>query len=177
MEQHLHSIHCHLYLRTETIMFAVNCKQVGCPTTRTYRIKGCGRMDQGDLTGQQKGARTFILCRRTVNSKLSFRIIDIWFLLKDQFEPRKFCFTNNFLQIEQQWTRSLILFTSAIFFKLKINFILSVFHLSSALNVRNNETLFMFFFPHKVFLFDDTCNFWCCVFEHTVYLFGVIDGK
>ena len=41
MEQHLHSIHCHLYLRTETIIFAVNCKQVGCPITRTYEyVKG-----------------------------------------------------------------------------------------------------------------------------------------
>jgi hypothetical protein len=41
IEQHLHSIHCHLYLRTETIMFAVNCKHVGCPITRrTYARHG-----------------------------------------------------------------------------------------------------------------------------------------
>lgn len=45
IEQHLHSIHCHLYLRTETIMFAVNCKQVGCPITRTYARQGTGNWD------------------------------------------------------------------------------------------------------------------------------------
>lgn len=28
-EQHLHSMHCHLYLRTEIIILAVNCRQVG----------------------------------------------------------------------------------------------------------------------------------------------------
>lgn len=47
MEQHLHSIHCHLYLRTETIMFAVNCKQVGCPITRTYAHHGLYRIWDG----------------------------------------------------------------------------------------------------------------------------------
>ena len=31
IEQHLHSIHCQRYFFTEMIMFAVNCKQVGCP--------------------------------------------------------------------------------------------------------------------------------------------------
>lgn len=75
MEQHLHSIHCHLYLRTETIMFAVNCKHVGCPITRTYARHGLriwGRNEESVVGCEQKGARTFILCRRTVNSKLSF---------------------------------------------------------------------------------------------------------
>jgi hypothetical protein len=28
-EQHLHSMHCHLYLRTEIIILAVNCRQEG----------------------------------------------------------------------------------------------------------------------------------------------------
>jgi hypothetical protein len=38
MEQHLHSMHCHRYLRTEMIMLGVNCRQVGWPTTN---IKHC----------------------------------------------------------------------------------------------------------------------------------------
>jgi len=38
MEQHLHSMHCHRYLRTEMIMLGVNCRQDGWPATG---IKHC----------------------------------------------------------------------------------------------------------------------------------------
>lgn len=39
MEQHLHSMHCHRYLRTEMIMLGVNCRQVGCPaSSKTHCI-------------------------------------------------------------------------------------------------------------------------------------------
>ena len=56
MEQHLHSMHCHLYLRTETIMFAVNCKHVGWPTTRIRKKTTGHRKDKTMWISAGRGA-------------------------------------------------------------------------------------------------------------------------
>lgn len=174
MEQHLHSIHCHLYLRTETIMFAVNCKHVGCPTTRTSKEHGhgtrifFGTMERGCenlLSGcEQKGARTVILCRRTVNSKLYIFV---------------FFSTNYFIFFFMLFFRSIESFfifdcvcTKILISTHKYDFLIKdVFHLSSAL--KTSGIMIRPRVSAQNILFRDICNFFLMLhFEHIVIIWN-----
>lgn len=180
IEQHLHSIHCHLYLRTETIMFAVNCKQVGCPITRTYARQGTRNWDgteemlSWDASRKVPGQLSCAEEQWTPSYRSYFFIYYIYIF----FSPANLLFSMlSHRHIVKSDSHAREPWQNLAHKKDTTLRCLSPF--LSTKNVRNNDTSSCF--RTEYFISWYICNFpffffWCCILN-ILSLFGIIGGK